>query len=105
MATVVFFGYSGLVIQGDQEFRVAVIHYLPAALFLLVAILVRNHRTRHPGFRIGAIGMVLTFAAAAVQQLQIGVHPVWFDHNAVYHVVQAAALVGISRGMGGALRS
>ena len=105
LATVVFLGYSGLVIAGDQDFRVAVIHYLPATLFLLIAVLVRNHRAPHPGFRIGAIGLVLTFAAAAVQQLQLGVHPVWFNHNAVYHMVQAAALVLIYRGMVGALRS
>ena len=28
-----------------------------------------------------------------LQQLEIALHPVYFDHNAVYHVVQAAALV------------
>ncbi len=105
LGAVVFLGYSGLVIMGYQDFPVAVIHYLPATLFLLIAMLIRNHRAPHPGFRLGAIGMILTFAAAAVQQLQLGVHPVWFNHNAVYHLVQAAAFILIYRGMVGALRS
>ena len=30
---------------------------------------------------------------AVLQQLEVALHPVYFDHNAVYHAVQAAALV------------
>jgi hypothetical protein len=29
---------------------------------------------------------------AAVQQLRIGLHPAYFNHNALYHLVQAVAL-------------
>jgi hypothetical protein len=30
--------------------------------------------------------------AAAAQQAKIGIHPVYFDHNSLYHVLQAIAL-------------
>jgi hypothetical protein len=35
----------------------------------------------------------MSAAAAMLQQAKVAVHPVYFDHNAVYHVVQAIALV------------
>ena len=37
-----------------------------------------------------AIGLVL-------QQAGLGIHPVWFNHNDLYHVIQAAALVLVAR--------
>ena len=36
---------------------------------------------------------LLSVLAALLQQARIAIHPVYFDHNALYHVVQAAALV------------
>jgi hypothetical protein len=41
----------------------------------------------------GVTGLALTFVAAAVQQLRIAIHPVYFNHNALYHVIQAGALL------------
>jgi len=32
---------------------------------------------------------------------EIPIHPVWFDHNALYHVVQAAAFVLLYQGVSG----
>lgn len=42
-------------------------------------------------------GIVLSFLAAAIQQMELGLHP-RFDHNAVYHLVQMAALHCFDRG-------
>jgi len=103
LAAVVFAIYATAVIGGARDFRVAVTHYLPAVLFLLAAVLVAQRRDPHPGFRLAAAGLLLTFVAAAVQQLGIALHPVWFDHNALYHVVQAAALILFYRGATAAL--
>ena len=50
----------------------------------------RRSPTRAEAF--GIAGLVLTLIAAAIQQLRIGVHPQYLDHNALYHVVQAIAL-------------
>src|SRR6266700_3934420 len=38
-------------------------------------------------------GLALSMLAALLQQARIAIHPVYFDHNALYHVVQALALV------------
>src|SRR5207245_2244030 len=34
----------------------------------------------------------LVLSAALLQQLGVGIHPVYFNHNALYHVFQAIAL-------------
>lgn len=75
-----------------QSFALAVVNYLPAVLFLLVAALLT--RRRHAGAGLGTIawGLALTFPAAAIQQLEIAPHPTYFNHNALYHVVQAVAI-------------
>jgi hypothetical protein len=40
-----------------------------------------------------ATSLALSIVAAVTQQARIALHPVYFDHNAVYHVIQAIALV------------
>jgi hypothetical protein len=40
----------------------------------------------------GAGGMTLTFAAALVQQRRVALHRVYFNHNALYHAIQAVAI-------------
>jgi len=32
------------------------------------------------------------FAASALQQLHVGLHPRYFNHNALYHLIQGIAL-------------
>lgn len=84
--------FSFIVLFVRREFFVAIIAYLPATLFLLVALASVYHRRRVPALRWGIVGLSLTFVAAAVQRLEIAVHPSYFDHNALYHVIQGAAL-------------
>ncbi len=38
------------------------------------------------------MGLLLTFVAAYVQQAKIGLNPQYFNHNALYHLIQAVAL-------------
>jgi hypothetical protein len=92
-AVAVYAAYAAVVLLIDQSFAVAVVHYLPAALFLLAAFLVVWWRERRPAWLIGALGLVLTLVAGGTQQARIGLHPRYFDHNALYHLIQAAALV------------
>lgn len=87
--------YAAVVIFVDGRFVVAIAMYLPATVFLLVALCVLYARQRDRGLAIGIAGLVLTFVAAAVQQLRIAVHPVYFNHNALYHVIQGIALAMI----------
>ena len=85
--------YAGVVLVASQDFRLAVGDYLPATLFLLIALVVANRRERSRALNVAAAGLVLTFVAAAIQQLEIALHPTYFDHNALYHVIQAIALL------------
>lgn len=84
--------YAAVVLFVSQDFVVAIAAYLPAALFLLGVFLRDWLRHRGPGSAAGILGVLLALIAALVQQLGIGLHPTYFDHNAVYHVIQAVAL-------------
>jgi hypothetical protein len=77
--------YTAVVLFVDDRFMVAIAMYLPATVFLLM----RMIRLRNTP---GIAGLLLIFAGAAVQQLGVGLHPVYFNHNALYHVIQAVAL-------------
>ena len=97
--------YGAVVVFVSEAFWVAVVNYLPAALFLLVAFVVVARRGELAGATVGAWGLALSFVAAVIQVLQISVHPVYFSHNSLYHAVQAAALALILVGFRRLLRS
>jgi hypothetical protein len=94
-ALVAFVGYGVVVLLVTDAFAVAIAHYVPAAVFLLVA-LVRVYRRK--GARpvlAGVIGLLLLFVGSWVQLLHIGVHPLYFTYNALYHVIEGVALLGL----------
>jgi len=84
--------YAVVVLFVSQDFVVAIAAYLPAALFLLAVFLRDWLGRRGPGAAAGIFGVLLALVAALVQQLGVGLHPTYFDHNAVYHMIQAVAL-------------
>jgi len=84
--------FSFIVIFVRDKFFIAIIAYLPATLLLLIAMIAGYRRRRLPALGWGIVGLSLTFVAAAVQRLHIAIHPRYFDHNALYHVIQGAAL-------------
>jgi hypothetical protein len=81
----------------SRQFVVAVVAYLPATVFLLVGFWRAYTYTREPALKAGIAGLALTFVGAAVQQLKLAPHPDYFDHNALYHVIQFVALWMIYR--------
>jgi hypothetical protein len=91
-AVVLFVGYL-VAVARSNAFLVAIVHYLPAVVFLLAVFAWRYVRDREALYAWGLASLLLTLAAAGVQQARIGVHPVLFDHNALYHLIQAAALL------------
>ena len=93
--------YAVIVIFVDSRFVVAIAMYLPATVFLLVTLSMLYAQRRRRALAIGIAGLLLTFVAAAVQQLRIAVHPVYFNHNALYHVIQGIALAMIYVGARG----
>lgn len=91
--------YVSVVVSGMREFWITIVAYLPAAIGMLVVYV--RHRRRAGSWWWGISGVVLTFVAAGVQVGQVALHPVWFNHNALYHLIQAIALFGIARAAGG----
>jgi hypothetical protein len=91
LAVVTWVAYAGAVLAGVQGFAVALGAYLPATLFLLVALASRYRRAREPALLAGLLGLGATLIGAAVQHGRLAVHPVYFNHNALYHVIQAGA--------------
>lgn len=96
-ALVVFALYSATVIAVSREFWIAIVHYLPATVFLLIAFLIEYRRTPQGYLRAGIVGLALTFVAAAVQQTGFGLHPEYLNHNALYHLIQALGFFLIYR--------
>ena len=73
-ATVATAGYALVVLVVWREFLVAILAYAPAALFLLGVFVRRYVALRDRGEPAGIAAVLLAFAAAAVQRLEIGIH-------------------------------
>ena len=84
--------FSLVVLFVTSKFYIGVIAYLPSTLFLLFALVTAYRRRPDRAIRWGVTGLALTLVAAVVQQVRVGIHPVYFNHNALYHVIQGAAL-------------
>ena len=105
LAALAFVVYAGLVLGVVADFRLA----LAGCLIITPALLAGFVRaSRRPGspprIRLAVWGLVLSVVGAALQQLQLGLHPRWFNHNAVYHAVEAVALALIFAGTRALLR-
>jgi hypothetical protein len=84
--------YFVIVLFIRRDFLIAILDYLPALIFVGGAFLLAHRRQKKPAFLIGFLGVCIMLFAAAAQQAKVGIHPRYFDHNAVYHVLQAIAL-------------
>jgi hypothetical protein len=85
--------FTAVALLVDQSFRSIIYFYLPALLLLLLAAVHQAIRSGNAGWGPIALGLLLSVGAAVLQQLRVSIHPVYFDHNAVYHVVQVVALL------------
>lgn len=90
--------YLGAILSGVRAFEISIMAYLPAALAMLMVYVGRRHQAGP--WRWGIIGVLLTFVAAGVQVGQVALHPQWFNHNALYHLIQVIALFAIARAAG-----
>jgi hypothetical protein len=85
--------FSGVVLFVHESFGSIVYFYTPALLLLLVAAGRQGIQRRDAGWSLIATGLMLSAGAAVLQLARVALHPVYFDHNAVYHVVQGLALI------------
>ena len=97
-AAMELIGYGAIVIFVSQRFSIAIVNYLPAAFLLLGAFGVVYRQTRARPALLGVAGLAPSFLASGIQQAGIALHPVYVNHNALYHLIQAVALALIFRG-------
>jgi hypothetical protein len=93
LAGFLFALYLGVILFLSQSYTVAIVYYLPAAIFLFAAFSIAYRRRRDEVFLAGAAGVILTFVAAGIQQTELSLHSLDLDHNTAYHVVQALAFL------------
>ena len=91
-AFFLFLVYCVAILFFNDRFVVAIVAYLPAVLFLGWVFFDQYRQTRRAAFAWGLAGIGITLLAAVVQQARIALHPRYFNHNAVYHTLQAAGL-------------
>ena len=92
--------FAAVLLLVDESFTSIVRFYVPALLLLLCAAIREAARGRSTGWTLIASGLVMSAGAALLQQVGVSIHPVYFDHNAVYHVMQGVALVFLYLGFG-----
>ena len=98
LAGIGFAVYCAAVLLVSQDFLVAIVNYLPSALFLLAAFAIVSIRSHSRKAAFGVLGLILIFVAAGVQQAEITLHPVYLTHNTLYHLIQMAGLLFVFLG-------
>jgi hypothetical protein len=91
-AVLQFILFSVVILFHSQAFLIAAVNYLPAAIFLLIIFMRGYLRTKRKALLLGAASIVLTFMGSFVQIAHIPLHPVYFNHNALYHAIQFIAV-------------
>jgi len=106
LAAVECAAYAIVVLAIDQSFWIAIANYAPSVFFVAFSFLVA-YRRRGEGptapkgsggpLLAGLAGLLLMIAGAIVQRLRVAVHPAYFNHNALFHVIQMAAFLLVFR--------
>lgn len=91
-AAAAFAAYCVVTLFVTQNFAAAVVFYLPAVVFLLIVLSLAYAHAPERRILVAIAGLGLMFLAALVQQARIALHPTYFNHNALYHLIQAVAL-------------
>jgi hydrogenase/urease accessory protein HupE len=93
VATVAYAGCLIAISRTNPPYAVAIATYLPALGFLGWAFSQElDRRDERRAAMLGLAGLGLSLAAAGIQLGRVHLHPRWFDHNALYHLVQAIAV-------------
>lgn len=97
-ATINYVAYAGVLLFYSQSFLIVILNYLPATALLFFVSLIRYAQTNHKGHLAITVGLATTFLAAYIQQAHVALHPLYFNHNSTYHLVQATGLFLLFRG-------
>jgi uncharacterized membrane protein YoaK (UPF0700 family) len=84
--------YVAVVLAVSDDFGIAIAFYLPAAVFLL-GVLARDGCRRRPGAAVAVLGLVVLLGGSWVQWHRVDLAALNLTHNALYHVIEAVALL------------
>ncbi len=76
----------------DYQFKTIILFYAPPMMVLALLSLVKFFREHIRSWGSVFVGVILSFVAATVQYLHISIDPVYFNFNALYHVIQGVSL-------------
>ncbi len=85
--------FALVVLFVDESYSTIVRFYAPTLIVFLIAATLQARRARGGGWWLLTISFGISIVAALLQQVGVAIHHVYFDHNAVYHVLQGFALV------------
>ena len=91
-ASLGFVFYVWYVFFENSDFKVAIVNYFIASIFLLTLFLLIYLKQKAKPLILGIVGILLTFIGGWVQQSKFSVSN-YFNHNALYHLIQAVALI------------
>ena len=97
LAAVECAAYAMVVLAIDQSFWIAIANYAPSVFFVALAFLVAYRRHGEGPLLAGLLGLLLMIAGAIVQRLRVALHPAYFNHNALFHVIQMVAFLLVFR--------
>ena len=97
-ASLTFLIYALVVIFYSRRFVIVIVNYMPAMIAMLIAAILKYKERRSKGYLFITCGILISFVAAFIQQAKIGIHPEYFNHNSLYHLVQGIALWVLYRG-------
>jgi hypothetical protein len=90
--------FAVVVLLIDESYGTIVRFYAPTLVLFLVAAVREALRGAGKGWWLLSLSFTLSIIAATLQQARIALHETYFDHNALYHVVQAVALIVLFAG-------
>ncbi len=85
-------GFAAVVFLVDESFTSIVLFYVPALVLFLLGAGLQTIRTHNRAWSLITVGLLISVGAALLQQAKLAIHVEYFDHNAVYHVLQGIAL-------------
>jgi hypothetical protein len=80
-----------------DDFRFVIYDYVPAMLAVVILLALPGRHAPLAGAGWVAVGVAVSFAAAAVQRSGFSLHR-HFNHNDIYHVIQMVGLYVLYRG-------
>lgn len=99
LLVIYWIAFAILVIWFRQDFWLAIVSYAPAIACLGTVGVWRWVKQSDAVGKLLFVAVLLSCASAVVQLYRLSIHPVYFNHNASYHLIQAIGLYWFYRAL------